>query len=588
MSDKKYLINNKELMLEWNYELNNKFNIIPNNITIGSHRKVYWKCKECGYEWQAEVKCRTRRDGKATGCPKCGRKKLSKYHSTPIEGVNDFASNYPELLKEWNYEKNKELLPSQFLKKSGYKVWWKCSKCGNEYRAEIRSKVLSGLGCPLCSRKKTGDINAKPIKGKNDLETLYPNLLKEWNYKKNENLPSTYLAKSNKKVWWKCKFGHEWEASIVNRVKGRNCPICKKEYKVSFPEKAIFYYISQYYPDSIENYKISELENKELDIYIPKINVGIEYDGRLWHKNIKKDLDKDNICEKLGIKLIRIREKGLPILNSNSIVYEVIPSKDNYEYLSKCIELIFKYINCKYTDINIEKDNEKILELMQLSRKKNSIQELMPEIKNLWDEEKNGNLTPDMFSIGSEKIIWLRCTECGKSYQIKVKDAYKKRTTKCLECSYFRLKQGVNDFRTLYPKLAEEYDYEKNDISLEKLNLSQRKNKFNWICKKCGYKWKASIASRINSSYCPKCASFVGANTRIKNLIKKNGSLLTNYPELAKEWNYEKNGDLLPENMTCGNKRIVWWKCPSCGNEWKNSIALRTKGFGKCKVCHKR
>ena len=203
MSNKKYLINNKELMLEWNYELNNKFNIIPNNITIGSHRKVYWKCKECGYEWQAEVKCRTRRDGKATGCPKCGRKKLSKYHSTPIEGVNDFASNYPELLKEWNYEKNKELLPSQFLKKSGYKVWWKCSKCGNEYRAEIRSKVLSGLGCPLCSRKKTGDINAKPIKGKNDLETLYPNLLKEWNYKKNENLPSTYLAKSNKKVWWK-------------------------------------------------------------------------------------------------------------------------------------------------------------------------------------------------------------------------------------------------------------------------------------------------------------------------------------------------------------------------------------------------
>ena len=383
MSDKKYLINNKELMLEWNYELNNKFNIIPNNITIGSHRKVYWKCKECGYEWQAEVKCRTRRDGKATGCPKCGRKKLSKYHSTPIEGVNDFASNYPELLKEWNYEKNKELLPSQFLKKSGYKVWWKCSKCGNEYRAEIRSKVLSGLGCPLCSRKKTGDINAKPIKGKNDLETLYPNLLKEWNYKKNENLPSTYLAKSNKKVWWKCKFGHEWEASIVNRVKGRNCPICKKEYKVSFPEKAIFYYISQYYPDSIENYKISELENKELDIYIPKINVGIEYDGRLWHKNIKKDLDKDNICEKLGIKLIRIREKELPILNSNSIVYEVIPSKDNYEYLSKCIEWIFKYINCKYTDINIEKDNEKILELMQLSRKKNSIQELMPEIKNL-------------------------------------------------------------------------------------------------------------------------------------------------------------------------------------------------------------
>ena len=68
--------------------------------------------------------------------------------------------------------KNGELKPSQFLKKSSYKVWWKCSICGNEYEREIRSKVESGLGCPLCSRKKTGDKNAKPIIGVNDLKTV--------------------------------------------------------------------------------------------------------------------------------------------------------------------------------------------------------------------------------------------------------------------------------------------------------------------------------------------------------------------------------------------------------------------------------
>lgn len=88
-----------------------------------------------------------------------------------------------------------------------------------------------------------------------------------------------------------------------------------------------------------------------------------------------------------------------------------------------------------------------------------------------------------MFSIGSEKTIWLKCTECGKSYQIKVKDAYKKRTTKCIECAYLKLKPGVNDFKTMYPKLAEEYDYERNEIRLEKLNLSERDSKFYWICK---------------------------------------------------------------------------------------------------------
>jgi len=586
--NKKYIINEQELMEEWDYELNNKLDLYPDNITVGSHKKVYWKCRDCGNVWEAVVKSRTRKDGKATGCPECRRKKLSEYHSTPIVGINDFESNYPELVKEWNYYKNKDLKPSQFLKKSRYKVWWKCSICGNEYKTSIQAKTISGIGCPICSRKRTGDLNAKPIQGKNDFETLHPELLREWNYNKNTNLPSTYLAMSNKKVWWKCEYGHEWEASIVNRVKGRNCPVCKKEYKVSFPEKAIYYYVNKYYPNTVENYRIEKLENKELDIFIPELNIAIEYDGCLWHKDVEKDIKKDNICESLGIKVIRIREKGLPTLNSSSIIYNIIPSKDNFEYLKKCVEWILEYIECEKIDVNIERDNDKILELMQLSRKRNSILEVMPEIIDMWDYTNNGNLTPDMFSIGSEKIIYLKCTECGKSYQIKVKDAYKKRTTKCATCSFIRLKVGVNDFKTVYPKLAEEYDYEKNEIKLENLNLNEKRNKFYWKCKICGHEWKASIASRIGSTYCPKCAVAVGVNTRVQNIIKKQGSLLSNYPEIAKEWNYEKNGTLKPENMTCKNKKIVWWKCSICGNEWENAVALRTQGFGKCKKCYKK
>ena len=43
--------------------------------------------------------------------------------------------------------------------------------------------------------------------------------------------------------------------------------------------------------------------------------------------------------------------------------------------------------------------------------------------------------------------------------------------------------------------------------------------------------------------------------------------------------------NLKPEEMTCKNKRIVWWKCKVCANEWQSSVALRTKGFGKCRKC---
>jgi len=59
-------------------------------------------------------------------------------------------------------------------------------------------------------------------------------LMKEWNFDKNNNLePSDFMSNSNKKVWWKCKEGHEWEAVIYSRTAGRNC-LCGsgRKYKV--------------------------------------------------------------------------------------------------------------------------------------------------------------------------------------------------------------------------------------------------------------------------------------------------------------------------------------------------------------------
>ena len=64
------------------------------------------------------------------------------------------------------------------------------------------------------------------LKGYNDLLTTNPELAKEWNYEKNENLdPSTVKATSEKKVWWKCEKGHEWKTSINCRNQGNGCKI---------------------------------------------------------------------------------------------------------------------------------------------------------------------------------------------------------------------------------------------------------------------------------------------------------------------------------------------------------------------------
>lgn len=63
--------------------------------------------------------------------------------------------------------------------------------------------------------------------GYNDLPTVNPTLVKEWNWKKNvEYKPEDFTANSSKPVWWKCDKGHEWQAPINNRSKGRGCPFC--------------------------------------------------------------------------------------------------------------------------------------------------------------------------------------------------------------------------------------------------------------------------------------------------------------------------------------------------------------------------
>ncbi|MCH5314701.1 MAG: zinc-ribbon domain-containing protein, partial [Eubacterium sp.] len=100
------------------------------------------------------------------------------------------------------------------------KVWWKCCK-GHEWQATISDRN-NGRGCPYCSGKKS-------LKGYNDLQTVNPTLANEWNYEKNNGLtPVDVTPGSNKKVWWKCQRGHEWQAIICNRNRGNSCPVCRK------------------------------------------------------------------------------------------------------------------------------------------------------------------------------------------------------------------------------------------------------------------------------------------------------------------------------------------------------------------------
>ena len=193
------------LAKEWDYD-NNVKPALPSEITLGSGRAVWWRCKK-GHLWQARIA--DRRNGH--GCPYCSGRRA-------IPGETDFATVMPELLAEWDYEKNKKHKPEHLKPQSNEKVWWKC-KCGYSWKATVCGRYI-GRGCPSCA----GDVI---IKGKNDLQSQYPHVAAQWDNGKNTQTPDEFFAHSNKYVWWICDKGHSWEALINNRTgKERGCPYC--------------------------------------------------------------------------------------------------------------------------------------------------------------------------------------------------------------------------------------------------------------------------------------------------------------------------------------------------------------------------
>ncbi len=290
--EKSLLYVNPKLSLEWHPMKNG--DLTPTDVSYGSHKKVWWLGR-CGHEWEAVVKSRNN----GCGCPICSGR-------TILPGVNDLQTVHPEILSEWDFLKNDVLKPFDIAPNSHTKVWWKC-KNNHSWQASPNHRISKGRGCPYCSH------NPIVLPGETDLATIHPEIAAEWHPSQNGLLlPNQVTANSSKRVWWKCSKGHEWKTAINHRANGSGCPYCAKSMQTSFPEQAVYYYVKKAYPDAINGYtKLFNHHGMELDVYIPSVSIGIEYDGVAFHrlqKYRKRECDKYAICHKNNIMLIRIRE----------------------------------------------------------------------------------------------------------------------------------------------------------------------------------------------------------------------------------------------------------------------------------------
>lgn len=555
-------------------------------------------------------------------------------------GINDIKTKYPDLVKEWDYELNKDVDPCTISAHSHKKYYWIC-KNGHSYSATVSNRT-AGHECPYCAHKK-------PIKGVNDLETIYPLIAKEWDIDANKGIqPSEVMPHSSKKYMWKCEKGHSYSASINNRTNGYGCPYCSKR----LPIKGIND-LETLFPSSINEWDY-------------ELNYPVTPD-KVSAKSNKKYLWK---CEKghsyLAQPYARLQGNGCPYCSGHQVlkgfndlatINPTLASEWNYKKNGKLSPTDVTKSSSKKVWWVCEKGHEW---QSTISHRNNNLgcpycsgrypivgetdlQTVNPVLAKEWHPTKNGDLTPQMVLPNSDKRVYWLCPICKYEWQDKISNR-NSRNSGCPKCRkrnktsfpeqaiFYYVKQvfpdALNSYKDIFQnqmeldiyipskKIGIEYDgnYHKgqkrdaakydvckeNRIHLIRISEIPRDDIANlcdtFIVSKHLRSTDGGLDQTIHELFSLLKVSNISINvSRDKNDIYnqyltrlKENSLADSFPLIAKEWHPSKNGMLRPETFNWGSGEKVWWKCQKCGNEWQATIASRTSNNVGCPLCARK
>ena len=227
----------------------------------------------------------------------------------------------------------------------------------------------------------------------------------------------------------------------------------------------------------------------------------------------------------------------------------------------------------------------------------NDLQSRRPELAAEWHPVKNGALLPQMVCEFSSRRVWWQKKVCrfGREFVLEWEATVSNRANGS-GCPYItipprKLLKGFNDLRSTNPRLAERWHPEKND-SLTPDDVFENTERQVWWQhtamrwgKEFIHEWQASpksMKNNIRTGGCPICHGI--------RVLAGYNDLRTVYPELCREWNYARNDaiGLVPESVTPGSNKKVWWRCDLCGHEWQAMILGRTEKRTGCPACARR
>ena len=399
-----------------------------------------------------------------------------------------------------------------------------------------------------------------------------------------ENDPLTFdqLTPGRRKpVVWKCSQGHLYPARVHNKLKGTGCPYCN--HRLPIPGETDF---ASQYPELAAEFDIDGNDGKKPEDFLPHCNDDFNWICKYGHKfraRMNNRVNNNSPCpccagvipipgeNDAATRYPHLEKEYALDLNkghslseyfSQSNEYAMWRCKEGHEWEAR-IDHRTAGQGCPYCE------GKKVIP------EETSFAAKHPKMAKRWHPTQNNGRQPYEFTEFSHfEAIWI----CPKGHEYPMPIYRKSRGCGCSVCAGKHVLAGYNDIESQAPHLALEWDDEHNE-GIKSCEVALHSNeRYNWKCTVCGHQWKTSPNNRAKGTGCPACK-----HCCVDPLVN---SLAVVNPNLAKQWDNERNSPLTSLDVAGYDNRDYYWVCEK-GHSWKASPANRNKGTG-CPYCKRK
>eukprot|EP00128_Syssomonas_multiformis_P016281 Colp12_sorted_trinity150504_noHs@12831 len=274
----------------------------------------------------------------------------------------------------------------------------------------------------------------------------FPEVLKQWHSEKNNIRPEDVAAYSDKKCWFLCDEGHEWQARLRSRTRlGQGCPTCNRR-----------------------------RATRSNCLLVKKPAVAEE-----WHHTKNGDLTAKDVSH----------------ASKRKVWWQC---KEGHEWEAFVSARTILNGGCPQC----------YARLRGAPKGQQSFLAAHPDLAQHWHPTKNGLLTPEMVSRASGRKIWWQCSK-DQTHEWEATTKNRSMGSSCPFCAKTgpRPLSEMNNLQALYPEVAHEWHPILNgELTPDKV-AGKAMKKVWWACGKCRHEWQAIVQSRTARGVgCPQCA----------------------------------------------------------------------------------